>query len=129
MELWSFDSAHTGMTSSISIASRSSGSDAMLFVTIGAVDSDSDQSDTDSRKWQRVRRHEHNPISADVGNSAPEGVEGEAEEDDSILQGTCDALKLLVCHYCEKLKTHNVHILGYIVTALLLFHRTWYSGL
>ena len=57
-ELWSFDSAHTGMTSSLSIASKSAGSDAMLFMTIGTLDSNSTQSDTNSSKWQRVRRHE-----------------------------------------------------------------------
>ena len=55
-ELWSFDSAHTGMMSSLSIASKT-GSDAMLFITIGTLDSDSIQSNTDSSKWQRIRRH------------------------------------------------------------------------
>lgn len=85
-ELWSFDSAHTGMMSSLSIASKSPGSDAMLYMSIGTLDSNSD---TDSSKWQRVRRHEHNPINADVGNPGPEGVEGEAEEDDGNHQGTC----------------------------------------
>ena len=84
-ELWSFDSAHTGMMSSLSIASKSTGSDAMLFMTIGKLDSGSDQSDTDSNKWQRVRRHEHNPANADIGgNPDPNGIEGESElmEDD-----------------------------------------------
>ncbi len=75
-ELWSFDSAHTGMMSSLSIASKSAGSDAMLFLTIGTLDSDSTQSDTDSSKWQRDRRHEHNQVNANPGQ---EGVEGEAE--------------------------------------------------
>ena len=89
-ELWSFDSAHTGMMSSLSIASKSAGSDAMLFMTIGTLDSDSTQSDIESSKWQRVRRHEHNQINADIGNSDHEGVEGEAElmEDGNNHQGT-----------------------------------------
>ena len=89
-ELWSFDSAHTGMMSSLSIASKSAGSDAMLFMTIGTLDSDSTQSDTDPSKWQRVRRHEHNQISADVGSPGPEEMEGEAGlmEDGEKHQGT-----------------------------------------
>ena len=66
-ELWSFDSAHTGMMSSLSIASKSAGSDAMLFMTIGTLDSNSIQSNIDSSKWQRIRRH------------GDEGVEGGAE--------------------------------------------------
>jgi hypothetical protein len=63
------------MTSGLSIASKSAGSDAMLFMTIGALDS---ESDTDSSKRQRVRRHEINV----------EGAEGEAE-DGNNHQGTC----------------------------------------
>ena len=83
-ELWSFDSAHASMMSGLSIASKSPGSDAMLFITIGTL------SDTDSSKWQRVRRHEHNQINANIGNPDHEGVEGEAElmEDGNNHQGT-----------------------------------------
>ena len=89
-ELWSFDSAHTGMMSTLSIASKFRGSDAMLFMTVGTLDSDSTQSDTDSSKWQRVRRHEHNQKNANVGNPDHEGVEGEAEliEGGNNHQGT-----------------------------------------
>ena len=88
------------MVSSISIASKSPGSDAMLFMTIGTLDSDSTQSDTDSSKWQRVRHHEHNQINADVGNPDREGAEGEAEliKDGNNHQGTWIIIHLDLSH-------------------------------
>ena len=63
------------MTSGLSIASKSPGSDALLFITIGTLDS---SSDTDSSKWQRVHHYEINA----------KGMEAEMElmED---RQGTC----------------------------------------
>ena len=87
-ELWSFDSAHTGMTSGLSIASKSPGSDAMLFITIGTLDS---SSDTDSSKWQRVHHHE--------------GMEGEVElmEDH---QGTCIIVNKYELRLLAKIAQH-----------------------
>ena len=43
-EIWAFDSAHFGMMSSLSLASKSPGSDAMLFMTIGTPDANTDPS-------------------------------------------------------------------------------------
>lgn len=75
-EIWSFDSAHTGMMSTISIASESPGSDAMLFMTIGTTDSNTDPSYAGGER--RVRRHGDDVLSADI--SIPGDVAGEAEE-------------------------------------------------
>ena len=84
-ELWSFDSAHTGMTSGLSIASKSPGSAAMLFITIGTLDS---SSDTDSSKWQRVHNHKINA----------KGMEAEMElmED---RQGTCIIIMIIIAQH------------------------------
>ena len=74
-EIWSFDSAHSGMMSSISVASSSSGSDAMLFMTIGTLDTNTDPSYAGGR--HRVHRHGDNVVAGDV--SSPSDVGGEAE--------------------------------------------------
>ena len=89
-EIWSLDSAHTGMMSGLSIASNSTGFDAMLFMTVGMLDSSSDRSRSDSRRKHRVRRHESHNNDGDVDIGIPEEVEGEAEvfEDDHHDEST-----------------------------------------
>ena len=73
------------MMSSISVASKSSGSDAMLFMTIGTLDTNTDPSYAGGR--HRVHRHGDNVVAGDV--SSPSDVGGEAEwlEDDHDHHG------------------------------------------
>ena len=85
VEIWSFDSAHSGMMSGISVASSSSGSDAMLFMTVGTMDTNTDPSYAGGER--RMRRQGDGVAVADV--SSPSDVDGEAEqlEDDHDHHG------------------------------------------
>ena len=77
-EIWAFDSAHFGMMSSLSLASKSPGSDAMLFMTIGTPDTNTDPSMYDDTGVRyRVRRRDDRE-NADLVNI--EDFDGEAEE-------------------------------------------------
>lgn len=58
--LWTFDSAHGGMSSGISIAASAPGFDAMLFIGIGNFDSNSAQSGSNSKRY-----HRHNEGTSD----------------------------------------------------------------
>ena len=68
------------MMSSLSIASRSPGSDAMLFMTIGTLDTNTDPSFANPDKGQhKVRRRDNHNKNADIGKL--DAIDGEAEED------------------------------------------------
>ena len=52
-ELWTFDSAYGAMSSALTIAAAGTGLDAMLFIGIGNLDSNSDQSHSHSERYPR----------------------------------------------------------------------------
>ena len=72
------------MMSTLSIASKSPGSDAMLFMTIGTPDTNTDPAyDTDQEARIRVHRRDNNlPKDADVGILDIVNGEAETYEDD-----------------------------------------------
>ena len=78
-EIWTFDSAHAGMMSSVSISSQSPGSDAMLFVTIGTPDANTDPSMYDDTGVQRRVHRRDDKESADIDNP-DKPLDGEAAE-------------------------------------------------
>ena len=85
--------------SSLSIASNSTGFDALLFMTFGMLDSNSDLSNSDSR---RVHRHEPHNSDGDGDIDSPEGIDGEAEmfEDDlDDNEGNVRSLHFIECIY------------------------------
>lgn len=71
-ELWNFDSAHDSMSSGLSIAATNPGFDAMIFLEVGKLDSNSDQSYSNS---YRIRRH-GSPTSSLNGQQGQTGMTG-----------------------------------------------------
>ena len=58
--LWTFNSAHSGMMSSISVVSETHGRDALVFLTVGAMKDEEDGSrDRRSRPLEEEEREGH----------------------------------------------------------------------